>query len=214
MPSARSPAAIGGRFGPRRTTSSRVYSTRTGRPCSSARRRATAPTSVATLPPNAPPLASGVAGSPPGAHHEASGSRYPGSTHVVCNVRCHSPGGSSTGQEQRRGRPPALHRAGQPPGLRQRLADVPLARPPRAPRRGPRRREVVGEPGPTERRRRADQLGRPTFEECPSGAREVGSVLRFRPDRAGIEGQHGLHDRLPAGAAAQVGGEGAVDGRR
>ena len=34
MPSARMPAAIGGRFGPRRTTSSRARRTRTGRPCS------------------------------------------------------------------------------------------------------------------------------------------------------------------------------------
>ena len=75
VPSARTPAAIGGRFGPQRTASSRANRTRTGRPCSSARRRATAPTSLVALPPNAPPLASGVAGSPPGTHHDASVSR-------------------------------------------------------------------------------------------------------------------------------------------
>ena len=51
------PAAIGGRFGPERTTSSRLYSTRTGRPWRSARRLATAATSLVALPPNAPPLA-------------------------------------------------------------------------------------------------------------------------------------------------------------
>ena len=33
-----------------------------------------------SLPPNAPPFASGDAGSPPGSHHDASGSRYAGST--------------------------------------------------------------------------------------------------------------------------------------
>ena len=42
VPSAPTPAAIGGRFGPSRTVSSRDSSTRTGRPCSSARRRAAA----------------------------------------------------------------------------------------------------------------------------------------------------------------------------
>ena len=60
------PAARGGRLGPRRTVSSRVHSTRTGRP---ARRPAVGPrpaTGEATLPPKAPPLASGLAGSPPG----------------------------------------------------------------------------------------------------------------------------------------------------
>ena len=49
LPSARTPAASGGRFGPQRTASSRANRTRTGRPCSSARRRATAPTSLADL---------------------------------------------------------------------------------------------------------------------------------------------------------------------
>ena len=38
------------------------------------------------LPPNAPPFASGDAGSPPGAHHDASGSRYAGSTHDVASA--------------------------------------------------------------------------------------------------------------------------------
>src|SRR5581483_6357368 len=95
VPSARIPAAIGGRLGPRCTVSSRDSSTRTGRPCSLANRRATSATGDAALPPNAPPLASGVTGSPPGAHHEASGSRYAGSTHVVRKVSAQSPGGTS-----------------------------------------------------------------------------------------------------------------------
>ena len=74
-PSSLTPAAIGGRFGPSRTMSSRDRSTRTARPCSSANRRAMAGSSLATFPPNAPPPASGDAGTPPGSHHEASGSR-------------------------------------------------------------------------------------------------------------------------------------------
>src|SRR5690606_136913 len=56
------------------------------------------PRPVAVLPPNAPPLPRGLVGAPPGTHHEASGSRYPGSTHVVRSVRTHSPAGTSTGQ--------------------------------------------------------------------------------------------------------------------
>src|SRR4051794_4756328 len=76
-------AEIGGRLGPRRTTSSRAYTTRTARPARSASSRAATPTGDATFPPNAPPLASGDAGSPPGSHHDASGSRYAGSTHDV-----------------------------------------------------------------------------------------------------------------------------------
>ncbi len=43
MPSASAPPATGGRLGPRRTTSSRPSSTRTGRPCRSASSRAAAP---------------------------------------------------------------------------------------------------------------------------------------------------------------------------
>jgi len=55
--------ATGGRFGPRRTASSRDSVTRTGRPWRTASVRATAPTSLATLPPKAPPFANGVTGS-------------------------------------------------------------------------------------------------------------------------------------------------------
>ena len=56
---ARSPAAIGGRLGPRRTTSSREKTTRTGLPYSSASARAAAGAGEATLPPKAPPLPAG-----------------------------------------------------------------------------------------------------------------------------------------------------------
>ena len=75
VPSARSPAATGGRLGPVRTTSWRENTTRTGRPYRSANRRAASGAPEATLPPKAPPLPSGVAGNPPGRHHELSGSR-------------------------------------------------------------------------------------------------------------------------------------------
>ena len=75
VPSARTPAAMGGRLGPRRTQSSRDSSTRTGRPWRSASSRAAPGPTTRRLAPKAPPLASGVAGVPPGSHHEASVSR-------------------------------------------------------------------------------------------------------------------------------------------
>ena len=65
-PSGRKPTASGGRFGPWRTTSSRHQSTRTGLCHSSARDRARVGTGLRRLPPKAPPLASGDAGSPRG----------------------------------------------------------------------------------------------------------------------------------------------------
>src|SRR6266566_7408656 len=88
-------APIGGRLGPKRTTSSRENTTRTVRPRRSARARAAAGMGDDSFPPNAPPLASGVDGSPPGSHHDASGSRYAGSTQPV--ARRTPPGGSSGG---------------------------------------------------------------------------------------------------------------------
>ena len=56
-------------LGPSRTTSSREKRTRTARPWRSASSRAAAATGEVVLPPNAPPFASGPAGSPPGTHH-------------------------------------------------------------------------------------------------------------------------------------------------
>src|SRR5205807_9661387 len=88
-------APIGGRLGPKRTTSSREKTTRTVRPRRSARARAALGTDDDSFPPNAPPLASGVDGSPPGSHHDASGSRYAGSTQPVASRT--PPGGSSGG---------------------------------------------------------------------------------------------------------------------
>src|SRR5436190_8376792 len=87
-------APIGGRLGPRRTTSSRENTTRTVRPRRSARARAAAGTGDDSFPPNAPPLASGVDGSPPGSHHDASGSRYAGSTQLVAR---RTPAGGRSG---------------------------------------------------------------------------------------------------------------------
>ncbi len=64
VPSSRSATASGGRFGPRRTTSSRRHSTRTGAPASSASFLARAGTGLCRLPPNAPPLAERRGGRP------------------------------------------------------------------------------------------------------------------------------------------------------
>ena len=66
MPSAAMPAATGGRFGPRRTTSSRDHSTRTGRPCSSASRRASPATGESPLAAEGAAVAEGEAGLAPG----------------------------------------------------------------------------------------------------------------------------------------------------
>ena len=97
-PSSTAAAAIGGRFGPSRTTSSRASTTRTGRPSSSASSRAACGAIERSLPPNAPPFASGVAGSRPGSHHDASGSRYAGSTHdVASRTPASGRGGSASG---------------------------------------------------------------------------------------------------------------------
>ena len=56
-----------------------------------------ATTGLRRFPPKAPPLASGDAGSPSGRHQLASGSRYAGSTQVVCSVSAQSPSGTATG---------------------------------------------------------------------------------------------------------------------
>ena len=75
VPSARAPPATGGRLAPVSTESSRDTRATTGHPCSLARERAAAGASEPSLAPKAPPLANGLAGSPPGTHHEASVSR-------------------------------------------------------------------------------------------------------------------------------------------
>ena len=122
------------------------------------------------------------------------------------------PAAASTGHDSGAvDRRPAPCRPGAgPPSASRRRATRPSS--PRARRRAP--RPVPG------RRRTQPGRGRspaPTgWGVPPSSAGPLASarrsVLRVRRDRAGLEGQNGVDDRLPAGAPAQVGGEGAVDG--
>ena len=121
VPSARSPSPRGGRFGARRTTSSRRHRTRTASSVSSASSRARAGTGLRTFPPKAPPLPSGAAGRPPGRLQLASGSTYAGSIQVVCSVIAQSPAGTSTGWDKgtvllRPWTRPAAARAARTPG--------------------------------------------------------------------------------------------------
>ncbi len=134
------------------------------------------PTSLDRLPPNAPPLASGVTGSPPGAHHEASGSRYAGSTQVVWRVRSQVPSGSVDGPGQRRGRPAALDLAGPAAGLGRASRRRPSRRRPsaRRPARPPGAMSSANPP-PPERDVRPDLLG-----SSPPRARR-GRGRRFCP---------------------------------
>ena len=216
-------AAIGGRFGPSRTVSSREYTTAhrapelVGEPRGRRRARATP-----TLPPNAPPFASGVAGSPPGSHHDASGSRYAGSTQLVAS-RTPPSGSGGNGKRRRARRRSCAGPAPCPPRPRlgQRLAHDPLRRASIAPASGPTRRErhrdqrvarrgVVGEAAAPAAARR----------HRPAGRRRP----RARPARGGVEVAtrragtassprtlDRLVDRLPSGAAAEVRRERAVD---
>ena len=173
-------ALIGGRFGPSRTTSSRA-STRLA-PCGRSGRRTRARRRVrasATLPPNAPPFASGDTGSPPGSHHDASrlevrrlDPRVARRTPPSGGTAAAASGGAGVG-----GRAPALHLARE----RARLVRATRRPPTDSPARrstastvGPGRqrhrdervtwRGVVGEPALTERHRRTDALRDPTFE--------------------------------------------------
>ena len=188
----RSPAN-GGRFGPRRTTSSRENSVRTARPCRSASSRRAVATGELALPPNAPPLASGLAGSPPGTHHDASGSRYAGLD--PARREPHATVGQLGQRQRRRGvhrRPPSLHLARRLARLEQRFRDHPLdARRPRrsrrrsragaAPRPARRGRGVVGEPTAAERNLAPDPLARRRLRARPASRRGVES--RGAPDR-------------------------------
>ena len=88
-PSRRTPAAIGGRLGPSRTTSSLEKTTLTARPCSWGRRaRAARAATDRVLAPNTPPLPAGSAGSPPGRHHDES---VRGPRLRPCRVECDVP---------------------------------------------------------------------------------------------------------------------------
>ena len=171
VPSARTPAASGGRFGPQRTTSSRANRTRTGRPCSSASRRATSPTSLVTLPPKAPPLASAVAGSPPGHAPRRVGLEVAG-LHPRRAQRARPLPGRQLDRPTQRGRgPPALHLAGRGAGLGERLPDHPLAADRSHRDEGVERRGVVGEAAPAQRHLGADDLRRAHPRASPSAPR-------------------------------------------
>ena len=214
-------AAIGGRFGPSRTTSSREYTTRTGRPNRSASSRAARGARECTLPPNAPPLASGDAGSPPGSHHDASGSRYAGSTHDVASRT--PPSGTAAAVEQRRplldGRAPALHLPRPRRALRATTSAtthcIPAAstrRPsnragaaPRRARHAARCRRRTARRRAARRRRRA---ARPAFElGAPRRGREISARRRCGTPRDRV-----VH-RAPAGAPAEVRGERPIESR-
>ena len=95
---------------------------RTGRPV----RGPLSATGASTLPPNAPPFASGDAGAPPGALQDASSSRYAGSTQPV--TRRTPPAGSASGSSGDRclgGRAPALHLSRTRSRVEQRLGHDP-----------------------------------------------------------------------------------------
>ena len=199
------PAATGGRFGPRRTTSSRLYSTRTARPCSPARRRATSRTSWAALPPNAPPLANTLTGSPPGNAPRRVGFEVTGLD--PCGAQRPRPiarGKSQRPRETDR-RTPAGNVAGRGSRLHERLAHDPttVGRPHRYER--VERRRVVSEPALAERHGRPDALRHAPFDRGPSAGRvEVAGGI----DRH-VTVRH-LEDGLPPRAAAQVREQGAA----
>ncbi len=152
--------ASGGRLGPRRTTSSRHQSTRTGSPVVVGQGRRRRGTGLRRLPPKAPPLASGDAGTldragtswrrarrrpaPPrssaGSAPTRRGRPRPDATAARC---CCGPGPAGPGprraqarRERRRRRPAG---PGRPPAPSRRRSHR---------RRGPRRRPSSGRPGP------------------------------------------------------------------
>ena len=208
-PSTWTPAPIGGRFGPRRTMSSLLYSTRTARPWRSARRLATSADLARHLAPE---------GTAVGQRRHRNTARLAPRC-VGLEVAGFDPRRLQRPvpvtwwrvdrPRQRRCGAPSLHLGGHPPRLAERLADVPLARRrreqrpvhPRAPcRRRTRPCRVPHGRRPTGRSRPPTAPARST---CPVGC---------RGNRARSEGQHGVDDGPPSGAPAQVGGEGTVHG--
>ncbi len=201
-PSPRTPAAIGGRFGPSRTTSSRDASTRTTRPCRSASSRAALiadgvdlATERASVGQRRRRLSSGRA--PRRVRLEIGG---------LDPLGLQRQGPVAVGNGNRLpdvdGRSPALHLRRRPSRLDQGLAERPAAATigHRDERVG--RRRVVREPAAAQRHVGSDPLRRPTFERRPHrGAVEV-------PGRAGpvvvVIGAPGIEDRAPTGAPAQV----------
>ena len=180
MPSTRTPAPIGGRFGPRRTTSSLLYSTRTGPPVAIGQ----TPGDVGDLARHLAPEGTAVGQR----RHRITARLAPRCVGLevagfdprrlqrpvpVTRWRVDRP-------RQRRCRAPSLHLGGHPPRLGQRLADVPLPvgaaqqRPahPRAPcRRRTRPCRVPRGRRPTGRSRPPTAPARST---CPVGCRGIG----------------------------------------
>ena len=210
---------MGGRLGPRRTTSSREYTAAHGAPGllgELARRvgsRATPPCRRTRRRWRAASRAS-----PPGSHHDASGSRYAGSTQLVASRT--PPGSTRAAAAAGPGRPWS---AGPAP--------CPRARAPRAasPRPPSRRRRRANRGGRVRRPRDRDQrvARRPVVGEAAVAAGHVGADdLRGAAFQLGAPGGRGertatvragrfavdrLVHGLPAGAPAEVRGEGAVE---
>ena len=182
----------------------RVAITRTARPYWSASSRATRPTSVSTLPPNAPPLASGLAGSPPArtTTRPARGSPARPTSSAACapNRRAARRAARSAAPSCDDPAPCAL----EAPGLGQRLADHPLAvragagRRARHPARGRRRSR------PAERDVRTDALAPRRPRGGPEALLADGSTAAASASSS-ADADDRLDDRLPAGASAQMG---------
>ena len=174
-----------------------------------------------SLPPNAPPFASGVAGSPPGSHHDASGSRYAGSTHA--GGEPHAARGQRRERERRhvrvRRRPPPLH-------LRRDRARASCSESATTHCSPAASTDGTSEPAAAARRRARHAGARSSAKPpSPSGisgptrcgtppsssARRCGAAVAVRPDVRGVASLDRVVDRLPAGAPAEVGGEAAVE---
>ena len=212
VPSARTPAAIGGRFGPRRTTSSRVYRTRTG-------------TAVLVG------QAAGDGGRPrwrpcrrtPRRWRAASPARRPArtTTRRARGSPARPTSSAACAPSRRRARRPATSAArscaGPAPCRRGARASVSVSATCHVAvvaadrRRARRRARVSSAKPPLQRDRAPTRCGVPPSS---GGPRAAPASRRRRPDRAGSNDSDGLDDRLPAGAAAEVGGQRPVHGRR
>ena len=176
------------------------------------------------MPPNAPPFASGDTGSPPGSHHDASGSRYAGSTHDVASRTppsgngSNGNGGAASAVVRRPCTLPAAVRAASndspvthcaPHGLDRRRVGLGRSRyrDERVARRG-----VVGEPAPAERYRRIDALRDAALELRTRRGR--GQIAAGAPYRGRRGFQRFVH-RAPTRAPAEVRSQRPIErGRR
>ncbi len=121
---------------------------------------------------------------PPGAHHAASGSRYAGSTQVVCSVRIQAPSRQLDRRSQRRRRAPSLDLAAELARLGQRFADHPLAVDVEQCDQRVGRRGVVGEPAAPERDVRPHVLRHPTLQRRPHPPTCLLQTQRWRQSEA------------------------------